>query len=146
MAINSFYKYPLQLDSLMLGKEAATLDLPSSISKNIELILMTRHGEHRSDPTYGCEIWDVDFELIVSRSYWEKKLCDAIQSSIVTHEPRLSSVDVTVLLSDVEKINIIYKYPEIRKKVEIKLKATIKKTGEPFHFTAGLFLSPLSLD
>jgi phage baseplate assembly protein W len=146
MPINTYYKYPLQLSRLMEGKEAPTCDLGASISKNIELIIMTRFGEHRSDPTYGCEIWDVDFELIVSRSYWEKKLRDSIHESINKHEPRLSSIDVAVVLSDIEKLNAIYKHPEIRKKVEIRLKAIVKKTGEAFNFTAGLFLSPLSLD
>ncbi|MCW3109211.1 MAG: hypothetical protein JWQ09_3717, partial [Segetibacter sp.] len=46
----------------------------------------------------------------------------------------------------IEKLNPIYKLPEIKKKVEIKLKGLVKKTGEPFNFSASLFLSPLSLD
>lgn len=146
MAIHSYYRFPLQLSEIMEGKEAATCDLGASISKNIELILMTRLGEHRSDPTFGCEIWDFDFELIVSQGIWEKKLCTSIQQSIIRHEQRLSNIDVAVILSDVERINAIYKYPEIRKKVEIRIKGLVKKTGESFNFTASLFLSPLSLD
>jgi phage baseplate assembly protein W len=130
----------------MQGKDVPTCDLATSVSKNIELVIMTRFGELRSDPTFGCEIWDLDFELIVSRAYWEKKLCDSIHQSIIRHECRLSNIDVSVLLSDVEKYNPVYKYPEIRKKLEIRLKAVIKKTGEGFSFTASLFLSPLSLD
>jgi phage baseplate assembly protein W len=146
MAINSYYRLPLQLSGIMEGKDAPKCDIGASISKNIELIIMTRFGEHRSDPSFGCEIWDLDFELIVSRSYWEKKICMSIQDSIVKHESRLSNIDTTVTLTDVEKFNAIYKYPEIRKKVEIRIKGVVKKTGEPFTFTAGLFLSPLSLD
>lgn len=146
MPVNSYYKLPLQLSSLMQGKDAPKCDLGASISKNIELILMTRFGEQRSDPTFGCEIWDLDFELIVSQGYWEKKLCNSIMQSITLHESRLSNVDVAVVLSDIEKYNQVYKYPEIRKKVEIRVKAVVKKTGEAFNFTAGLFLSPLSLD
>jgi phage baseplate assembly protein W len=146
MAVNSFYKIPLPLSAIMGGKDAPKCDIGASISKNIELIIMTRFGEHRSDPSFGCEIWDLDFELIVSRSYWEKKICTSIQESVVQHECRLSNIDTTVTLSDVEKLNPIYKCPEIRKKVEIKIKGTVKKTGEPFSFIAGLFLSPLSLD
>lgn len=146
MAVTSYYQFPLKLSNIMGGKESPTCDLGASISKNIELILMTRPGEHRSDPTFGCEIWDFDFELIVSHGLWEKKLCKSIQQSIAQHELRLSSIEVVVVLSEVERINAIYKYPEIRKKAEIKLKAIVKKTGEAFNFSASLFLSPLSLD
>lgn len=146
MSISSYYKLPLQLSQIMEGKDAPTCDLGASISKNIELIIMTRFGEHRSDPTFGCEIWDLDFELIVSQGFWEKKMRDSILQSVSRHESRLSNIEATVMLSDIERLNAIYKYPEIRKKVEIRLKGFIKKTGEAFNFTAGLFLSPLSLD
>jgi len=146
MASNFYYKLPLQLSGIMEGKDAPTCDLRTSISKNIELIIMTRFGEHRSDPTFGCEIWDLDFELIVSQGIWEKKLCSSVMQSISIHECRLSNIEATVLLTEVEKINSIYKLPEIKKKVEIRLAAIIKKTGEPYSFIASLFLSPLSLD
>jgi predicted component of type VI protein secretion system len=73
-------------------------------------------------------------------------MCTSILQSIQTHETRLTDIDVTVTLSEVEKTNAVLNYPEIRKKVDIHLKATVKKTGEAFNFTAGLFLSPLSLD
>ena len=146
MSINSYYKFPLALSKIMAGKDVPPADLEASISQNIELIIMTRYGEHRSDPTFGCEIWDLDFELIVSQSYWERQMCKSIQKSIAQHESRLSNIEIIVVLSDIEKTNAIYKHPEIRKKVEIKLKAVLKKTGESFNFTAGLFLSPLSLD
>jgi phage baseplate assembly protein W len=145
MPVNSFYKLPLQISGIMEGKDAPTCDLGASISKNIELILMTRFGEHRSDPTFGCEIWDLDFELIVSQGYWEKKMCNSILQSIVKHESRLSNIDTNVILSDVERLNSIYKHPEIRKKVEIRVKGIIKKTGEAYNFSTSLFLSPLSL-
>ncbi len=146
MPVNSYYKLPLTLSNITAGKDAATIDLGGSISQNLELIIMTRFGEHRSDPTFGCEIWDLDFELIVSQGYWERQMCKSIQQSIAQHESRLSDIDITVVLSDIERTNAIYKHPEIRKKAEIKLKAVLKRTGESFHFSANLFLSPLSLD
>ncbi len=131
---------------MMEGKDAPTCDIRASISKNIELIIMTRFGELRSDSTFGCEIWDLDFELIVSQGTWEKKLCNSILQSITNHEQRISNVEANVALAEIEKLNPAFKLPEIKKKVEIRLKGLIKKTGEPFNFGASLFLSPLSLD
>lgn len=146
MPTNTFYKLPLQLATMMEGKDSPTCDLRASISKNVELIIMTRFGELRSDPTFGCEIWDLDFELIISQGTWEKKMCNSVLQSITNHECRLSNVEANVVLSEIEKLNPIFKLPEIKKKVEIRLKGTVKKTGEPFNFSASLFLSPLSLD
>ncbi len=146
MAINTYYKLPLQLNRLIEGKDIPTCDLRASISKNIELIIMTRFGELRSEPTFGCEIWDLDFELIVSQGKWEKQICSSVLQSITNHEARLTSIEADVVLTEIEKVNPIYKLPEIKKKVEIRLKAVVKKTGEPYSFTASLFLSPLSLD
>ncbi len=146
MASNFYYKLPLQLGSLMEGKDAPTCDLRASISKNVELIIMTRFGELRSDPTFGCEIWDLDFELIVSQGSWEKKLCSSILQSVSNHECRLSNLEASVVLAEIERVNPIYNLPEVKKRVEIRLKGIVKKTGEPYNFNASLFLSPLSLD
>ena len=66
--------------------------------------------------------------------------------SISTHETRLSDVQVVVALSEIEKFNTVSNTAEMKKKVEIRLKGLVKKTGEPYSFTASLFLSPLSLD
>jgi phage baseplate assembly protein W len=64
----TYYKIPLKLSGLLEGNELPTIDLRDSISSTLELIIMTRFGEHRHDPSFGCEIWDLDFELIVSET------------------------------------------------------------------------------
>ena len=121
-------------------------DLPYSITKNLELIITTGFGEHRSDETFGCEIWELDFELIVSASLWEEKLRQSLLKSVPTHEHRLINVEITVAISDMEKFNIFKQFTEIKKKVDIHLSGTIHKTGEPYSFHTNLFLSPLSVD
>ena len=140
------YKLPLQLKTVMEGNELPVCDLPYSITKNLELIITTRFGEHRSDETLGCEIWELDFELIVSASLWEEKLRQSLLKSVTTHEHRLINVEITVQISDMEKFNIFKQFTEIKKKVDIHLSGTIHKTGEPFNFHTNLFLSPLSVD
>jgi phage baseplate assembly protein W len=141
-----YYKIPLQLASVMEGNELPACDLNHSITKNLELIIMSRFGEHRSDPSFGCEIWDLDFELIVSPSLWEEKLRLSLLKSIVSHEPRLSGIEITVAITDMEKFNIFRQFTEIKKRVDINLAGLIHKTGESFNFHTNLFLSPLSVD
>lgn len=141
-----YYRIPLQLSALLEGNELPTCDLRDSITKTLELIIMTRFREHRSEPGFGCEIWDLDFELIVSHSKWEEKLRQSLLKSITTHEPRLSDIQLTVKITEIEKFSLFKQFPEIKKKVYIHLTGTIHKTGETFTFSNSLFLSPLSVD
>lgn len=141
-----YYKIPFQLTTALEGNEMANCNLMESIKKNLELVIMTKFGEHRSDPSFGCEIWDLDFELIVSENLWEEKLRQSLLKSITNYELRLSDVQLTVAISEVEKHYLSKPYAEIKKRVTIHLKGVIKKTGEIFSFTNSLFLSPLSID
>lgn len=141
-----YYKVPFQLSGLLAGNELPTCDLRDSISKTLELIIMTKFGEHRHDPGFGCEIWDLDFELIVSENKWEEKLRQSLLKSITTHEHRLTNVQLSVEITDVEKFHLLKQFTEIKKRVEIQLTGTMHKTGEPFTFRNSLFLSPLAVD
>ena len=141
-----YYKVPLQLTQAMAGNELAKSDLETSIHNNLELIITTKFGEHRSDASFGCEIWELDFELIVSARLWEEKLRQSLLRSINSHETRLSNTEIAVAVSDIEKYNMLKRFTEIKKRVDINLEGTIKRTGEPFFFHLNLFLSPLSVD
>lgn len=141
-----YYKIPLQLSGLLSGNELPTCDIKESITKNLELIIMSKFGEHRHDRGFGCEIWDLDFELIVSENKWKEKLRQSLLKSITTHEHRLSEVQLNVEISEIEKFRLFRQFVEIKKRVEIKLTGIIHKTGESFSFSNNLFLSPLSAD
>ena len=141
-----YYKIPFQFNKLMDGQELPVCDLITSVTKNLELIIMTRFGEHRSNSSFGCEIWDLDFELIVSARLWEEKLRQSLLKSITTHESRLSDIDISVAITDLEKYNNFRQFVEIKKRVEIGISGVLRKTGEPVNFRTNLFLSPLSVD
>src|SRR4028118_1899609 len=116
-----YYKIPIQLNTAMVGGELPTCDLDASIQKNLELIILTKFGEHRSNPDFGCEVWDLDFELIVSARLWEEKLRQSLVKSILTHEYRLSNVEITVAITDMEKYNAVKQFVEIKKRVDIHI-------------------------
>ena len=139
-----YYRIPIQFSTALEGHELPICNLNDSISKNIELIIMTKYGEHRNNATFGCGIWDLDFELIASRNLWEERLRQSLLASIQKHERRLSNADLTVTISDLKKQYAFNQFPEIKKSVSIQLNATIKKTGTDFSFSTDLYLSPLS--
>ena len=140
------YKIPFQFSKVLEGKELPTCELAQSISKNLELIIMTRFGEHRADPTFGCEIWDLDFELIVSERLWEEKLRKSLLRSITNHEERLSNIELAIAIINIEKHNFFKQFTEIKKRVDISVSGIINKTGENYSYRTNLFLSPLSVD
>lgn len=138
------YNKPFRLKNIFENRDLAEADIGKSISQNIELIIFTRYGEHRHNRNFGCEIWDLDFELIVSETTWEEKFRQSLLRSITNYEPRLYQVEVEIKMSEVEKIFSIRNITEIKKKVDISIWGKMNITGEKYYFNTGLFLSPLS--
>ncbi|PST83459.1 hypothetical protein C7T94_12920 [Pedobacter yulinensis] len=140
----SFYSKPFNFKNIFEQREFQEADLGKSISNNIQLIIFTRYGEHRFNPDFGCEIWDLDFELIVSETIWEEKFRKSLFRSITEYEKRLYDVTVEVKMSEVEKFYPQRNVTEIKKKVDIVVKGKINSTGEKYFFSTALFLSPLT--
>ena len=64
-----YYELPINFSSLMQkNNELAACDLKKSIAQNIYLIITSRFRENRFDDSYGCELWDMDFELVHNES------------------------------------------------------------------------------
>ncbi len=137
------YNKPFRLKNILADKELEITGSGRSISQHIELIIFTRYGEHRHNSSFGCEIWDLDFELVVSERIWEEKFRQSLLRSVTTYEPRLYQVEVDVSMSEVEQLFFGRNVSEIKKKVEISVNGTIQATGERYAFNTSLFLSPL---
>ncbi|QJD96542.1 GPW/gp25 family protein [Mucilaginibacter robiniae] len=138
------YNKPFRLSKIFSGQDLDKQDIGSSISQYIELIIFTRYGEHRFKPDFGCEIWDLDFELIISESIWEEKLRQSLLRSITQYEKRIYDININVHIKEVNKFYPLRNVSEIKKKVEIVVSGKMQQTGENYVFTTSLFLSPLS--
>lgn len=141
---NYFLNKPFKIGKILTNSHLEEVDIGRSISNNIELIIFTRRGEHRFNPEFGCEIWDLDFELIVSEVLWEERFRKSLLKSVTDYEKRIVNVSITVKISEVEKFFPIRKVTEIKKKVLIQVEGRMKETNERYHFSTSLFLSPLS--
>lgn len=140
----TYYKRPLEFRRLFDRRYLETCSLGMSVSQHIELIIFTRFGEHRYDPGFGCEVWELDFELIASRALWEDKMQHSLTRAISEREPRIYDTEVTIDVTDVEKVYPLRLVTEIKKRVAIGVKAKVTATGERYSFQTALFLSPLS--
>jgi phage baseplate assembly protein W len=140
----NFYHKPFRFNALFAGIDLQATDLGKSISNHLELIIFTRYGENRHNHNFGCEIWDLDFELIVSESLWEEKFRKSLLKSITEYETRIYQTEVEVRITEVENVYPLRKITEIKKKVDISVRGLIKATAEKYFFNIALFLSPLS--
>ena len=93
-----FCKLPLDFGAL-LSEDVENSRLVScseieSINQFIELLISTAPGEHAFDKEFGCEIFFLDFESIVSHTRWEGQFSEYITKAITQHEKRLTGVNV----------------------------------------------------
>lgn len=129
-----------------VNHELPTCDLRQSIAQNIFLIITSKHRENRFDDSYGCEIWDMDFELISNENSWLETVRRSIDVSVARHEPRLYDVSVDVDVTLDEQVVTLRSTKTVKKRVRIIVKGRINENGEPFYFDTNIYISPLSLD
>jgi len=138
---------PVRFHHFWDKKPLARCTLEESIQQNVLLILLTHFEEYRYDHSFGCSLWDQDFELLPSANIWKEHLQRSIQESLANHEPRLQNIKIRVALEEVP-----FTHPEdkkvrrIKKRIGVEILASIGLTGEPFSHAETLFFSPISLD
>ena len=143
-----YYKLPIKFGDLMKKRELPRCrDIGESISQNIHLMITSRFGEYRFDPTYGSNIWDSDFENIFAEADWSDRVSEALKKIIELHEPRLKNVSVMAAINQEEipgsKNNPQYR---IKQRVIVEIEGTLTTTNERFSTTQKLYISPLSFD
>jgi len=136
-----YYKLPFQPHRIMNKQEHPRCSLADSVAGLIHLIAVTGFGECKYDNTFGCEIWEHDFENISNSQIYREKLRSSIQKTIEKHEPRLTDIKVGIQIDQVD-----YKVERHRVKSRIKLKvdASLVMTNEPFSYSDQFFIGPLS--
>lgn len=139
--ITDYYRLPLQPQRLMNKQEHPRCSLPDSVAGWIHLIAVTSFGECKHDSTFGCEVWEHDFENISNSQLYRERLRSSIQQTIEKHEPRLTNIKVAIQIDQID-----YKVERHRVKSRIKLKvdAVIKMTNETFSYSDQFFIGPLS--
>lgn len=143
-----YYKLPIKFNDLFRKKELPTCrDIGESISQHINLIITSRFGEYRFDRTFGSNIWEYDFENIITNDDWSEKISVSLKNIIAQHEPRLKDISVNAQIMQEEIAtggsNTALR---IKQRVIVKVEGTLTSTNESFETTQKLFISPLSFD
>ena len=144
----NFYCMPFDFASAVEenGPALRKCDELESVYRHIEMLISTYPGEHTFDYEYGTDIWELDFERIVSLNAWKTQFAECLKKSISKYETRITDCKYQLEVEEVLKENAIVKNVSVRKKVDIYMEATLISTGDPCRFHYTLFLCPLSKD
>lgn len=143
-----YLKLPLDFGSLLNedieNSRLATCSETQSIDQFIELLISTAPGEHAFNKEFGCEIFYLDFERIVSHIRWEGQFNEYITKAITNYEKRLTNVTVKVLIDDKTRQDTVFDTSTIKKRVQVYVYADLVHTGERHTFYYVIYLGPIS--
>ncbi|AXO79595.1 hypothetical protein DZC78_04040 [Olleya aquimaris] len=140
---NNYYKLPINAESLIKSRIHQTCGLSDSIANNIHLIATSYFGECTFDDSYGCSIWNIDFDNLKSTNKLKSLIEESLIDSLKIHEKRLTHVRVSVRIKQ-EELNLNEQSNRIKKRVDINVKGKIKKIDEDFSYIEHFFIGPLS--
>lgn len=141
------YRLPLDFKSLMEEQgQTPMCSTAESIAQNIMLLIITRKGEHRYDPNYGNDVWELEFDNAITKVIWETVFTESLKKQLKEHEPRIRDPNISVHVTLVEHTYETKNFVEIKKKASIAINAFLVETGERYRFATELFLSPMSID
>ena len=137
-----YYKLPIDFEGLIKKQDLAKIALEDSISQSIYTLMTTSLGECKFDETYGCELWDSDFDLLKSDNELKVFVAKSLKNSITQHEKRifLQEIDVRISEQNLGEIN----KKRIKKKVLVSVRAIVLETNPPYVYDFSFFVSPLS--
>ena len=139
---DTYYRLPLDLEGIVARQQLPRCSAQESIAQHLYLLLTTHFGESRYDASFGCQVWEQDFEAMTTLR-WKDSVQQSIEEAIRTYEPRLVRARAQVAIMDFELKNVSQR---IRKRLEVTISAVLHRTNEPFTFQASLFVAPLSVD
>ena len=137
------YALPLALDRIVSGRNHPKCSEREAIHQHLYLLMVTHFNESRFDSSYGCALWEHDFSVL-SQIKWKDLIRESLEEAVGKYETRLTNTKIRVEVEEFEMLSKTSNY--IRKRVGIEIKATIRRTNEPFVFFERIFISPLSIE
>jgi len=138
-----YYKLPLKFKDIVEKKDLEKISLESSISQYIELVLTSHFGECKFDETFGCKIWETDFDLLTNTNDLRDRVRKDIMISLSRHEQRLTLADVETSVG-MEQVPSYNGTIRVKKKISMKIRGFVKKTNRSLTFNMQFFIGPFS--
>jgi hypothetical protein len=124
-------------------KDLDECSLYQSIWQHLNLLLTTSFGEFPADVSFGCDIWDFDFDNITSAHKVKEAIRLSLLQSIIQKEKRLGNVRVELTIVQ-EELSGTASMRNIKKKIDILIRGTLMAVNEKKEFRFVFFVGPLS--
>lgn len=146
-----YHQIPCSFKDLLSHRPVGKVSLVDSVQGHIFLLLTTHLGEYRYNPSFGCIVWEHDFELVYTLSSWQNRIEEWIKGAIETYEPRLSEPKVRVQIAEEEwqqqESTAGSVISAAKKRINVSVSGKLKATNELVDYPDFiLFFSPVSLD
>ena len=141
--ITNYFTLPFNPKSIITNKEHKKCSIKESISHFIHLVTTSYFGECTFDDTFGCSIWDVDFDNLSSVNKVKNLISDSLFDSLKRHEKRLTNINIEVKIKQ-EEVSTGKHGVLVKKKVSLKINGKVKKTDEDFLYKEYFYIGPLS--
>ncbi len=138
-----YLNYPLNMNEIFKGNSLRKLSLRESIAQHLHLIITSQLGENLFEPTFGCSIWEYDFDNTVTDVRLRDLIKNSLEEAIINRELRIRGLEVKVVISQME-INGLRILKRIKKRVDIQIKSRLVSTSEEFEYFEYFYLGPLS--
>ena len=139
-----FYKLPLDFSAITRKEDLEKTSLEHSIAQQIILLATTSFGECKFNETFGCIIWETDFDLLMNENTFKDIISKNLKQGIRLHERRITVNEIKIKVSET-RTTVNYKIT-IKKRVDIVLNAIVKSTNRSFDFNAFFYVGPLSFN
>lgn len=138
-----YYSLPLHTSKLINREAHETCSLEQSISHHIHLISTSYFGECTFDESFGCAIWTFDFDNLRTTNNLKSLIQESLYESLLRHEKRLQGLNIKVKMKQAELTGSTNSV-RIKKRLDIQIKARVKKTNEIFSHLEYFYIGPLS--
>ncbi|MEO8771049.1 MAG: GPW/gp25 family protein [Ferruginibacter sp.] len=133
----------MSLDKVMQKKSLSKCSLKNSVIQHLHLLLTTGFGEFPGDESFGCDIWDYEFDNVTSAHKVKENIRQSLLQSVQQKEKRLSKVRVDLTVKQ-EELSPAGGAKSIKKRIDITLTGILKVTNEKLQFRDTFFVGPLS--
>jgi phage baseplate assembly protein W len=137
------YTLPLRLDLIMQKKEHPKCSPQQSVAQQLHLVITTAFGELSFDNSFGCNIWDHDFDNLTSGHKLKEMIRQSLLQSIHQYENRLGAVRLEISVRQEELLEYT-NTRRVKKRMDIIITGVLQLTNEIFTYKDSFFVGPLS--
>lgn len=139
-----YIKLPINFYNIAKGAKSPSCSMEESIAQHLYLLITSRYGEVSGNNTFGCDIWELEFNQLVKTHKWEEQVKSSLEKSILINEKRLKDVEVKISLTEVDYEFKNKGYSQVRRKADIHIAGLILENNQDFQFGMSLYISPLA--